>query len=252
MDISLLLISGFGGFLEIHRLLGMLMLKTTFPIIESLHKVRPEENKKVENGHKGKESADPIPGQQTGNNIQGKESRIDPCQPFHLYRKDIKEKDLHIRVKDGEGKEQGEVDIMHGGVSRDQAIDNIQNNASQVEHTEPGCAPFPLQKIADPVVKIGGEDHEENAGTFEKQEIAALRKKYKGNESPDLPVKNIIPGKIQKGGDPDAQAEGVQQVDHYIPDGDIQHQVRDAEMGMVPAEFIDPLFDRSHGKNLLG
>ena len=252
MNISFFFVSCFGGLLKIHRLLGMLVLKPALPIAKGLHKIRPEEDEEIENGHKRQEGADPIPGQQTGDNVQSKEGGVDPGQPLDLYRKNIKQQYLHIWVKNGEGKEQGEVDIVHGGVSRNQAVDDIKHYAAQVEHVEAGCTPFPLQEAADPVIEVGGEDYKENAGTLKKEKIAALGKKYKGDEPPDLPMKNIVPGKIQKSRDPRSQAEGVQKIDHHISNGNIQHQVRYAKTGMIPAKLIDPLFNRSHNKNLLG
>lgn len=252
MNISFFFVSCFGGLLKIHRLLGMLVLKTAFSIAEGLHKVCPEEEKEVQDGDKREEGTDPVSGEQTGDNIQSKEGGVDPGQPLDLYRKNIKQQYLHIRVKNGEGKEQGEIDIVHGGVSRDQTVDDIQDYAAQVEHVEAGCTPFPLQKATDPVIEVGGEDYKENAGTLKKEKIAALGKKYKGDEPPDLPMKNIVPGKIQKSRDSRSQAEGVQKIDHHISNGNIQHQVRYAKTGMIPAKLIDPLFNRSHNKNLLG
>ena len=169
------------------------------------HQVIPEEDQVVEDSHDGSHDArqckHPDRGElhQVVNDVVGKESGVQPGQPFDLYRNHEEKQYLHFPVQGGKGEEHGQVDVVHSGGlhgQRDKQIDqearnDIKHHPKQVEHRKLGHAPLPLQDGADPVVEIQGDGQE--------KEITGRRHKDKGEQPPDLAFVDDIVGRKAQG-----------------------------------------------------
>ena len=244
VDIALLGVGVLGSSLEVDGLLGMLVLEAALAVADGLSKIAPEEDEEVEDGHDREEGADDIPAQQSGNDLPGEESSVDPGQPLDLDGEDEEQKDLHVRVEGGKGEEEGHVDVVHGGIAGDEAKDDVEHYADQVKHIEPGRSPFPLQKRADPVVEIGRDEGGEETG--------GLGEEDEGKDPPDLSPKNGPTAEVEDGGKGDpVEGKGVNEGNGHIGNGDIKHEIGDPKPGMLPAELIDPLVDGAQGESLL-
>lgn len=78
-----------------------------------------------------------------------------------------------------------------------------------------------------------------------------MGQKNEGEDPPNLSLKNIGTVKKQNAGEGDlAHAEGVDQPNGGIGNSNIEHQVGDPKVGMLPAKTINLIFYPGQSKNL--
>ena len=184
----------------------------------------------------------PVPG--CPENIKCKEGGVRPGQPLDLDGDDD-EQHLHIPVQGGKGEEHGQVHIVHGNGGHrvgqhqieDKARDDIEHQSQQIEYREFCGAPLPLQNGADPVVEIQRDG--------QKQDLIGGRHKDEGDQPPHLAPQDIVGDKGQDGGQGKAGAELVQQPHQRIAHHDHQHQIGNAEPGVLITEPVQPSLNRT-------
>ena len=238
VEIALLLMGLPGGLLEVHRLAGVAVPGAS----QHAHEVRPEEEHIVENGHQGHQSHGEIAAYQHARHGQGQKAQVQPGQPFGLDRDDEVDQKGRVRIKGGEGQEEGHVQVVHiGGLipavahqTHDQAVHDGKDDAQKVVYGEFGGAPGLLQAAADGIVQQHREEKPE--------EVFVERHKNKGHQPPDLPLEDQRRDKadpIGKG----IMAEQVQQQHDHVAHGDDQHQIGDAQLGVPVAETVQKRVD---------
>ncbi|MPM21232.1 hypothetical protein SDC9_67676 [bioreactor metagenome] len=226
-----------GGGLELDGAVGIRMGGVAPMAGNHTGDFRPEEDEKVQHRHHRQQRAQQVQLKGCGQNIHGKQRRIQPGQPLYLHGDDKKQQYLKVRIQNGKGEEHGQIDVESAvnntraaGKIHDQARQNGQHHARKIVQRKLGRAPFPLQKISDPIVKIKGQNQKENVISVDGQE-------NKGYEPPDFPVKHMVRGKGEKG-DGGAAAEPEQQKRNHIARHNIFHQIGNAEPGVVIGEPI--------------
>ncbi len=105
-----------------------------------------------------------------------------------------------------------------------------EHDAAQVEQAELGRAPLPLQHGADPIVEVAAQQQVEGVG--------AVGHHHEGDQPPHLAPENVRRPEAEQAAEHPA-GEQVQEKDGHLGDGDVQHQVGDAEPGMLGAEPVD-------------
>lgn len=186
--------------------------------------------------------------------MPSEEAGIDPSQPLYLQRNNKHKQDLHIREKECSHKDHGETDIIYGGIADQKAQKDIEDHTDEKVTVKPGGAPLPLQYTAKPVKEIGFQncDNERSVGNGEskKTKVTGHGDKNKGNEPPNFSSQNEIAGKEQGCGKRTG-TELVKKTNRYIADSDIEHQIMDAKVGVIPTESVDFVFNPPQGKDLL-
>ena len=122
------------------------------------------------------------------------------------------------------------------GLSQDKPaskpVDDIQDNAGNIEYVEFRSAPLAFKRTADEIVEIERDDHEKY--------LVVDREKYPGDEAPDLTVEDTFGTERQPGN------KLVSEKENDCGDkDDIDHQPWDAEPAMFPAKSVDSPTERS-------
>ena len=133
VDITLLLLSLPGGLLEVHRLLGVLVLIAPLLPPHGVRQVRPEEEQEVEDGHQREEGADKLQADQAGDHLEPKNNHVGPGQPLDLDGDDEEQQDLHVRIENSKGEEQGKIKKVDAGVTGDEPVEDVEPDAQQVK-----------------------------------------------------------------------------------------------------------------------
>ena len=156
--------------------------------LEKAHKLGPEEDDEVQKRHDGHNGIVPSAGGNIAGDVEEEVEHVDIREPLHADGEDEKQQHLRIGVEKRERHEHGEVDIIctvNGDVvARDEADDaraeDGEQHAAQVIRRKLGRTPLPLERRADPVVEVAGDEKVKRA--------CALRDEDKGDEPPHLPV----------------------------------------------------------------
>ena len=199
----------------------------------------PEEHEEVQQGHHGGQGAQDVQPQQAPQHAQGEEHAVGDGQPFHLDRDDEHDEEPGLRVQHGKGEEQGQIDVIragHVGAAVDQAENDAgedgERHAGEVIEVELGRAPFPFQGTANHVVKIQKQHQPDNTVLGD-----IARHEDERHQPPQLAA---FDGGPVKGEEVDGAVPGEygQQVDDGVAGHDPQHEVGDAEPGMLPGEAV--------------
>ena len=173
-----------------------------------------------------------IQGERHGKQRHHKQRRIRKGQILDLDGDTEHQQKLGFREQHREGEEHGEVNICGGQGKIDpadkihrKAIEHRQDHAGEKVNCELACAPVLLQRAADPIIKIEGD---------EGQHTRAGRVEHKGHQPPYLPVEDMRgrEGQIVH----QHRIDGPQYPEGHVADGDIQHQVPDAKVGVLIAK----------------
>ena len=223
--------------------------------------LRPDEHGKVQQRYYRQHHARPVVLADGADDVKGEQRAVQIGQPLHFHRQEEHEKHRGVREQHGEGEEHGQVHIggaRHGDeiVAGDDAgqhrTQHRQQHAAEVVEIELGGAHLPLQRGADPVVEVAGDE--------KVKRTCALRDEDKGDEPPDLPVE-----KTRERVGEEAQKVAVREVgqksQHHVADDDIEHQVGDAKIRVQDTEAVDrlveffqygiPRFDQITFKNIM-
>ena len=145
-----------------------------------------------------------------------------------------------IRKKSGKREEHRKIDVLRSQTDSHAAkkihyktVQHGKDNAREEVNIKAGCTPLLFQRGADEIIEIKSND---------RQEACAGRNKDKGNQPPDLPVKNIIGVEHHVG--QDAGIDRIENPHGDIRDGEIPDQIRDTEIRVLQAEQIDPFFHK--------
>ena len=250
MTIALLLLLLTDRLSEVHRLAGVVMPLDTDETLQ----LRPDKEQKVEQCCDRQNYTGPVSGGQGGDHNKGIINAVDDGKPFHLNGDDEKQHHLHIREQDSKGQEQGQIDkmgsgqgeaIVSGNKTRDDSADDGENHAGDVIESKACGAPFTFQRRADPVVEIEGEQHEEGAAVHGEED-----KRY---DAPNLAPEQAaeIEGQKGQGGGIFGTGEQCQQIHNDIACHHIEHQARDAEVGMPGTESVYGVADLGQVRDLL-
>ena len=230
-----------GGLTVLHRLRTMARGGAVYAVAH----LGIDKHGEVEKRHHRQHHAAPVTGDKCRDDLKDEQRPVDPRQPLHLHRDDEEQQYPRLGEEAGEGEEQGEVHIgsacdgvrspRNEGGHHD--ADGGQENARDIVEGELGCAPLALEGRADPVVEVEGDQHEEEA--------AAGGDEHIGEDAPNFPLQHHARVHVEEG-----QGKGVvgggehlQDIDEDVADGDIEHQVRDAETGMAGAETLHPIVE---------
>ena len=253
--ILLLTLLGAHGVVEVCGLPALVVLK-----LEKARKLGPEEDDEVQKRHDGHDGIVPSAGGNIAGDVEEEVEHVDIREPLHADGEKEKQQHLRVGIEERERHEHGEVDIIctvNGDVvARDEADDaraeDGEQHAAQVIRCKLGCAPLPLERRADPVVEIAGDEKIERT--------CALRDEDEGDEPPHLTVE-----KTRKCVGEEAQKVAVREVgqksQHHVADDDIEHQVGDAKIRVQDTEAVDrlveffqygiPRFDQITFKNIM-
>ena len=235
--ILLLTLLGAHGVMEVRGLLALVAFESPKPC-----KLGPEENDEIQKRHNGHDGIVPSAGGNVAHNVEEEVEYIEIGEPLHANRNDEHEEYLRIGIEQGESHEHGKVDIIRtvdrNAVPCDEAddacADDGKQHAAEVIGGELGRTPLPLERRADPVVEIAGDEKIE--GT------CALGDQNEGDKTPDLPMEESIK---RKGEETQKIAGGKtgQQSEHHVADDHIKHQVRNAEIRVQDTKAVDRLVE---------
>ena len=235
--ILLLTLLGAHGVMEVRGLLALVAFESPKPC-----KLGPEENDEIQKRHDGHDGIVPSAGGNVAHNVEEEVEYVNIREPLHADGEDEKQQHLRIGVEKREGHEHGKVDIIctvdGDAVARDQADDaraeDGEQHAAQVIRRKLGRAPLPLERRADPVVEIAGDEKIERT--------RALGDEDKGDEPPDLPME-----KTRERVGEEAQKVAVREVgqkpQHHVADDNIEHQVGDAKIRVQDTKAVDRLVE---------
>ena len=221
------------GVVEVRGLPALVALQ-----FEEVFKLGPEENDEIQKRHNGHDGIVPSAGGNVAHNVEEEVEYVNIREPLHADGDDEHEEHARIGIEQGESHEHGEVDVIRAvngnAVARDEAddarADDGEQHAAQVIRRKLGCAPLPLERRADPVVEIAGDEKIERT--------RALRDEDEGDEPPDLPME-----KTRERVGEEAQKAAVREVgqkpQHHVADDNIEHQVGNAEIGVQDTEAVD-------------
>ena len=187
VEVALLLLHVPGGLFEVDGLPGGLMLHPE----DQGGEVGPEEEDIVhQGGQDGGQAHRENQGQHRSggaDDLPGHEEDVQQGQPLGLDGDDEVKPHGDVRVEGGEGQEEGEVHIVHGGHGEPsqaaeevghEAEHNIQQDAAEVKEGKFGRSPFPLHEGPQKGVEKHGED--------EPDELVGGGHKDKGHQPPDF------------------------------------------------------------------
>lgn len=186
-------------------------------------------------------------GQEVGREARRKDAEnekrgVDIGEIFNLDGNDVKKQHLHVREKHREREEHGKVNILGGEVEghaggkvNDKAVNHREDKAGEKVNIELRRAPIALKRGADHIIKIKRDEGEQPRGG---------RVEREGDKPPHLTAQN------ERGVEREiAHQNGVHRAQHPKDDvgnGDIFHQIRDAEVGVAAAKALYPITGSSH------
>ena len=146
----------------------------------------PAENEEIQHRHYRQQ----VQWERRGNHSHHKQRRVQNGQILDFNRYAVKQQYLHVGKQRREGEKHGQVDIRGRQRQIDpadkidrKAVDRRQNHAGEKVNRELARAPVLLQRAADPIIKIEGD---------EGQNTRAGRVEHKGHQTPYLPVEDMI------------------------------------------------------------
>jgi hypothetical protein len=163
-------------------------------------------------------------------------------QPGYLYGNDEEEKDPVFRPKGGENEKHAQVEV--GGIRHDiptenepyeKGIENDKSHSQQIIYGKLTLAPCLLQQSSDEVLKV---QHQ-----YQTEDTAGAGDENKTDEPPDFSVQDPVSGENQIIYQGRAPVHHGQQIDQRVPDDDIEHQVSDPKIGVLPKKTVDPILE---------
>ena len=189
-------------------------------------------DKEIQNRNHRQQRPQQIQREDALQNRKGEQRRVQPGQPFDLYRDDQEQQKLHIRVQHGEREEQREIhitgsrdsDIMPGEERGQNAHKEGQNHAGEIIEVEFRRSPLPFQRGSDHVIEIEEEEHPDRV-----RDRAVSGHKDERNQTPDLPMENPVPVKGQKT-DGGGVGKDRQNVHYGLSDHNHAHEAGNAKI----------------------
>ena len=223
------------GVVETRRLTGLPPAEA-----EETADLRPEENDEVQKSGNRQDGIVPRTAYEIADDFIGKERKVDIRQHAHPDGDDEEQKHLRIRIEQRKSKKHGEVYVRcavngEGGAEKqadERHGDDAQYHTADVIGGELCRTQVPLQRAADPVIEIAGQQ--------QRQRAEGLRDQHERYQAPDLPVQYTAERKGERMEKLCALAgELREQKDRYVADHDIKHQVWDTKVGVPDAEAFD-------------
>ena len=181
-----------------------------------------------------------------GDHTQQEVSPVDIGQVFYLDGQDEEQQHLHVGKQGRKGEEHGQIDILGvqpeaqaGDEVHQEAVKNGEKNAGKKVNVKLRRAPVLLQRAADPIIEIEGD---------EGQQPRAGRIEHKGHKPPDLTPEDKRRVKAQIAHQ--HRVHRPQKPESNVGDDHIAHEVLHAKIGMLVAEALYIIHGVFHMVNL--
>ena len=200
--------------------------------LDAVDQLRSEEDEEVADGEQERDLA----WHRAQQSHDEEQDRIRRSDPFELDGNEEKEEYLEVRVQHRKCEKQRHIEVIIRCVPGDAAGNDVENDASEIEHIELERPPLSFEPCADHPVEIQGK--------HDKDRAVRRRQEHKRDDTPDLAGKDAFEVEIEQGTEVIFVAWVDEQVsskhDRHAENDDV-HQVRYRKLVAFAFELVEPL-----------